>query len=182
MFSVLKILLYTPQNEGKKKRSESEIIRVFIYILGRVIGSEQILTWSFRGAMFLSTKRKTSTKPVLSRKRPKVQHTLADSLPWKTVARPKSTGLSGDDGILALEEVDGVEVLYEGSVAGRVVKFHVGALHSDILTNLTALGQVTDKPRAGAEIHKESQHTPESDASEEDFEFDGRFLFQDYQR
>jgi len=47
-----------------------------------------------------------------------------DDLPWKTVARP-NTGLDGDDGILGLEEVEGVEVIYEDTDAGRTVKFKV---------------------------------------------------------
>lgn len=33
--------------------------------------------------------------------------------------------MGGDDGILDLEEVDGVEVVYEDTDAGRVVKFNV---------------------------------------------------------
>ena len=48
-----------------------------------------------------------------------------DDLPWKSVARPDTTGLDGDDGVLELEEVDGVEVIYEDTEAGRTVKFNV---------------------------------------------------------
>lgn len=35
-------------------------------------------------------------------------------------------GLGGDDGILELEEVDGVEVVYETTESGRVARFQVG--------------------------------------------------------
>ncbi|KAF9530142.1 P-loop containing nucleoside triphosphate hydrolase protein [Crepidotus variabilis] len=69
-------------------------------------------------------KRKATTKPFVSRKKLKAGHFTADNLPWKSVSRPKQTGLDGDDGILELEEVEGVEVLYEETTAGRVVKFN----------------------------------------------------------
>ncbi|KAF5310717.1 hypothetical protein D9619_008153 [Psilocybe cf. subviscida] len=62
-----------------------------------------------------------------SRKRTKIQHRNADELPWKSVSRPSQTGLAGDDGVLELEEVEGVEVLYEETDGGRVVKFNVVA-------------------------------------------------------
>jgi hypothetical protein len=51
----------------------------------------------------------------------------ADVLPWKTVSKPKEAGLGDDNWILELEEVDGVEVLYEETESGRVVKFNVSA-------------------------------------------------------
>ena len=35
------------------------------------------------------------------------------------------TGLDGDDGILELEEVDNVEVVYEEEDGGKVIKFNV---------------------------------------------------------
>lgn len=71
-------------------------------------------------------KRKTpSSSSQSSRKKAKTQHRTADALPWKTVSRPVDAGLDGDDGILELEEVDDVEVVYEETEAGRVVKFNV---------------------------------------------------------
>jgi len=70
-------------------------------------------------------KRKTKSGPSTSRKRLKVQYTSVDGLPWKAVNRPSDTGLDGDDGILDLEEVENVEVVYEDTEGGRVMKFNV---------------------------------------------------------
>ncbi|OJA11403.1 hypothetical protein AZE42_03952 [Rhizopogon vesiculosus] len=70
-------------------------------------------------------KRKAKSGPSASRKRLKVQYTSADGLPWKTVNRPSDTGLDGDDGILELEEVENVEVVYEDTEGGRVTRFNV---------------------------------------------------------
>jgi ATP-dependent RNA helicase DDX24/MAK5 len=69
-------------------------------------------------------KRKLKT-PNSARKKSKVQHQTLESLPWKTVSRPTEAGLGGDDGILDLEEVDDVEIVYEQTDVGRVVKFNV---------------------------------------------------------
>lgn len=41
------------------------------------------------------------------------------------MARPLETCLDGDDGVLDLEEVDNVEVVYENTDRGRVIKFNV---------------------------------------------------------
>ena len=87
---------------------------------------------TFKSSTF---KRKLNTKLLASRKRAKIQHHNADDLPWKAVSRPVQTGLSGDDGILELEEVDGVEVVYENTSAGRVVKFNVSIVPSDRSTS-----------------------------------------------
>lgn len=73
-------------------------------------------------------KRKSTGNAQPSRKRLKSQHNV-DDLPWKTVSRPSETGLEGDDGILELEEVDGVEVIYENTEGGRVVKFSVSQVN-----------------------------------------------------
>ncbi|KXN89342.1 ATP-dependent RNA helicase MAK5 [Leucoagaricus sp. SymC.cos] len=59
-----------------------------------------------------------------SRKKKRVERT-AEQLPWKRSQRPLETGLGGDDGILELEEVEGVEVVYEMTEGGRVAKFRV---------------------------------------------------------
>ncbi|KAJ6487917.1 ATP-dependent RNA helicase [Mycena sanguinolenta] len=64
-----------------------------------------------------------------ARKRTKIRHKTADALPWKVVKRPEETGMGGDDGILELEEVDDVEVVYEVTEAGRVATFNV--VHSE---------------------------------------------------
>ncbi|KAJ7029259.1 ATP-dependent RNA helicase [Mycena alexandri] len=60
----------------------------------------------------------------LARKRSKTRHKTADALPWKVVSRPAEAGMGGDDGILELEEVDDVEVVYEDTEGGRVVTFN----------------------------------------------------------
>lgn len=74
-----------------------------------------------------ANKRKIVSTSMVSRKKAKHQHRSADDLPWKKVSRPSEAGLEGDDGILELEEVDGVEVIYENTDAGRVVKFNVSS-------------------------------------------------------
>lgn len=70
-------------------------------------------------------KRKAKAGPSVSRKRLKMQPTSLDGLPWKVVRRPSETGLDGDDGILELEELENVEVVYEDTEGGRVMKFNV---------------------------------------------------------
>lgn len=71
-----------------------------------------------------SSKRKLSQKSPVLRKKVKTHHT-AEDLPWKKVARPSETGLGGDDWILELEEVDGVDVVYEETERGKVARFTV---------------------------------------------------------
>ncbi|KAF5356801.1 hypothetical protein D9756_006574 [Leucocoprinus leucothites] len=58
------------------------------------------------------------------RKRPRIE-CAAEQLPWKKSRRPLETGMGGDDGILELEEVEGVEVVYETTDGGKVAKFRV---------------------------------------------------------
>jgi ATP-dependent RNA helicase DDX24/MAK5 len=70
-------------------------------------------------------KRKGTAKTSLPRKKAKIQHLSADDLPWKPVSRPSEVGIGFDDGILEFEEVEGVEVIYETTDGGRVVKFNV---------------------------------------------------------
>lgn len=70
-------------------------------------------------------KRKSHSQSLSVIKKIKVQHGSLDSLPWKSIARPIDTGLDGDDGILELEEVDNVEVVYEEKDGGKVLKFLV---------------------------------------------------------
>ena len=72
-------------------------------------------------------KRKAASKKAEgSRKKTKIVHKNPDDLPWKTVKRPVVAGLDGDDGILELEEVEDVEVVYEETEGGRVARFNVG--------------------------------------------------------
>ncbi|KAG6861318.1 hypothetical protein C0995_001637 [Termitomyces sp. Mi166 len=76
----------------------------------------------------ISTKRASKRKiqdKTSSRKKIKTRHRTLDELPWKKVARPKEAGIDGDDGILELEEIEGVDVIYEETEGGRMVKFAV---------------------------------------------------------
>lgn len=81
-------------------------------------------------------KRKGTTNPALPRKRAKIQHRSADDLPWKSVSRPFEAGIGFDDGILDFEEVEGVEVIYETTDGGRVVKFNVNFIFRTFTTIL----------------------------------------------
>ena len=47
-----------------------------------------------------------------------------DALPWKTLSHTGGFG-STDDGILELEEVDNVQVVYEETPKGKVATFRV---------------------------------------------------------
>ena len=75
-------------------------------------------------------KRKLTSK-LSSRKRAKLlstgdlQTVALEKLPWSTVARPKESGFEFDDGITLLEEVEGVDVVYEETPNGKVVVFNV---------------------------------------------------------
>lgn len=79
-------------------------------------------------------KRKQNTE-LRARKKPRTERTLED-LPWQKTQRPIETGLGGDDGILELEEVEGVEVVYEVTDAGKVVKFHVSERTTTVSTTI----------------------------------------------
>lgn len=48
-----------------------------------------------------------------------------DALPWKTLSHAGVFGNVDDDGILELEEVDDVQVVYEETPGGRVATFKV---------------------------------------------------------
>ncbi|KAI9459767.1 ATP-dependent RNA helicase [Boletus coccyginus] len=91
------------------------------------LGSEQ--HWQGRANRpiknFAMSKRKAHPQFLSATKKIKVQHGSLDTLPWKSVARPVETGLDGDDGILELEEVDNVEVVYEEKDGAKVIKFNV---------------------------------------------------------
>lgn len=72
-----------------------------------------------------ATKRKAKAAQA-ARKKVKTHHQSANDLPWKVVQRAHEAGLdSGLDGIMELEEVEGVEVVYEEAEGGRVAKFNV---------------------------------------------------------
>ena len=72
------------------------------------------------------TKRKVKPSKLGARKKAKTAHLSADQLPWKSITRPREANASGAfDGMLDLEEVSDVEVVYEETEAGKIVKFKV---------------------------------------------------------
>ena len=73
----------------------------------------------------LLLKRRKQDKILSPRKKAKTEHLSLHDLPWTTLRRPQVAGLDGDDGILELEEVEGVEVVYEETEGGRVARFIV---------------------------------------------------------
>lgn len=81
--------------------------------------------------MVSSLKRKTYSefKPATkARKKAKTisgSSATVDALPWKTLSRAGIFGTTDDDGILDLEEVDNVQVVYEETPQGRVTTFKV---------------------------------------------------------
>ncbi|KAL0071272.1 ATP-dependent RNA helicase [Marasmius tenuissimus] len=70
-------------------------------------------------------KRKASSRSLPSKKKIKVSHANSSTLPWKKSSRPLEAGIDADDGILELEEVEGVEVFYEEGKGGRIARFNV---------------------------------------------------------
>jgi ATP-dependent RNA helicase DDX24/MAK5 len=69
-------------------------------------------------------RRNVSPTSHLSKKR-KTAHVSLDSLSWRPVARAHTAGIEIDEGLLELEEVEGVQVEYEQTANGRVAKFLV---------------------------------------------------------
>ncbi|EJC98248.1 DEAD-domain-containing protein [Fomitiporia mediterranea MF3/22] len=70
-------------------------------------------------------RKKPSSSALGSRKRLRRDVNSIEDLPWKKVSRPSALGFEGDDGILELEEVEDVEVVYEETKNGRVARFKV---------------------------------------------------------
>lgn len=71
-------------------------------------------------------KRKVKPSKLAARKKAKTTHLSVDQLPWKSVARPREANANGEfDGMLDLEEVSNVEVVYEETEGGKIVKFKV---------------------------------------------------------
>lgn len=81
----------------------------------------------------LKKKRKAKASVQPARKKVKTQHLSANDLPWKTVKRTQEAGIdAGLEGIMELEEVEGVEVVYEETEKGKVAKFNVST-HSRVI-------------------------------------------------
>jgi ATP-dependent RNA helicase DDX24/MAK5 len=79
-----------------------------------------------RSAMTAASDKRKNVSPTsrLSKKR-KTTHVSLDSLSWRPVVRAHTAGIELDDGLLDLEEVEGVQVEYEQTANGRVAKFLV---------------------------------------------------------
>ena len=71
-------------------------------------------------------KRKAKSIATSSRKKAKTTHLTANDLAGKSISTTKKAGInSGFDGILELEEVDNVEVVYEETEGGQIARFNV---------------------------------------------------------
>ncbi|KAL0960116.1 hypothetical protein HGRIS_011758 [Hohenbuehelia grisea] len=114
--------------------------------------------------------RKRKSRHNLSgpRKKSKTEHSSLDSLPWHQVVRPKEAGLGDDDGILELEEVEGVEIVYEETDGGRVAKFNV----IDVDEEPELSTEPTDPVDNGEDIESEFKH--------EEVTFDSASLLPDW--
>ena len=75
--------------------------------------------------MVASDKRKGQLPTSHRSKKRKTAHTSLDDLSWRPVVRTHAAGLDFDEGLLELEEVEGVQVVYEQTANGRVAKFLV---------------------------------------------------------
>ena len=77
-------------------------------------------------AMTAASDKRRNGSPTshLSKKR-KTAHVSLDNLSWRPVAHAHTAGIELDEGLLDLEEVEGVQVEYEQTANGRVAKFLV---------------------------------------------------------
>jgi ATP-dependent RNA helicase DDX24/MAK5 len=79
-----------------------------------------------------SDKRKNLSTTLRSSKKRKTAHVFLDDLCWRPVVRAHTAGLDFDEGLLELEEVNDVQVVYEQTANGRVAKFLVRIFFSCI--------------------------------------------------
>ena len=91
---------------------------------------ESVLTFHHKMTVVTSgdapLKRKlNSTLKISSRKKRKKDVSSLVDLPWRKVSRSNVAGFEGNDGMLELEEVEGVEIVYEETANGRIAKFRV---------------------------------------------------------
>jgi ATP-dependent RNA helicase DDX24/MAK5 len=76
----------------------------------------------------LKRKLALSAAPPHSKRAKRRTATSANDLPWRVVPHVQEAGGDdggADDGILELEEVENVRLVYEDTPAGRVIKFEV---------------------------------------------------------
>lgn len=78
-------------------------------------------------------KRKLKAGAPTLRKKAKTEVLSLNDLPWKLVKSRQEAGLLNDlDGMMELEEVNDVEVVYQEGVSGRVAKFKVRPTCRDV--------------------------------------------------
>lgn len=83
-------------------------------------------------------KRKTRSELKLTNKARKKAKTesgslaVIDALPWRTLSHAGVFGNAYDDGILELEEVDNVQVVYDETPGGRLATFKVRSSQCDL--------------------------------------------------
>ncbi|KAA1472454.1 DEAD-domain-containing protein [Dentipellis sp. KUC8613] len=113
----------------------------------------------------LGRKRSAPTAASGSAKRKKLS---TNELPWKPVARSTEADIDFDEGILGLEEVDDVEVVYEEMPGGgRVARFNV------LESALEGVGKIEagdETSEGGIEELEEvgEEHAPEEEQESED--------------
>ncbi|KAK2461248.1 hypothetical protein APHAL10511_006775 [Amanita phalloides] len=107
-----------------------------------------------------SSKRKLNEKQRPSRKKAKTQHTIQD-LPWRKVSRPLETGIGGDDWILELEEVEGVQVMYEETERGRVARFTVADSDAERATTNADHAEGTTTTTTTTTVHADEREEDE---------------------
>ncbi|THH00977.1 hypothetical protein EW026_g1631 [Hermanssonia centrifuga] len=119
-----------------------------------------------------TVKRKANVLSSSSRKKAKTQQLSANDLPWKTVSTRQEAGIDSEmNGIMELEEVDGVEVVYEQTDNGRVVRFNVAEDRHEALTE--SRESISDQPEAGpSSPHNISDDVDELVAEEQPFDSD----------
>lgn len=70
----------------------------------------------------LKRKRRAPADRPIKKRRKRADAALND-LDWRVVFRPSEAGVHEEGGMLLLEEVEGVDVVYEKTEAGQRVKF-----------------------------------------------------------
>ncbi|KAI0942156.1 hypothetical protein AcW1_009535 [Taiwanofungus camphoratus] len=126
-------------------------------------------------------KRKSKSSSLFSRKKTKTVHLTADDLPWKTVSRPREADLGdGFDGLLELEEVENVEVVYEKTDAGKVVKFKVSGNAVKSQSEEEQVNGEESEQELGQTSLSTSQTSEIPDISQEEPLFDSRALLPEW--
>ncbi|TDL18785.1 ATP-dependent RNA helicase MAK5 [Rickenella mellea] len=118
-----------------------------------------------------SLKRKLKSSSLnSSRKKSKVVPVGVDELPWKTLTRPSVSGVEEDVGLLMLEEVEDVEVVYEDTGSGRFAKFNFKGKAPQVVEDTPEGGETTraEITDVSAESQKLSDEILENEGSEED--------------